>query len=100
MNQGLVALVFVSCWQIVQAQLPGSVPPPPQIWDKELKKCGPSAPLSEPNKIDLPFCTEYSNFTCCTPEQALKIKGEMEHIVSSECESCYQILKHWKVICI
>jgi len=52
--------------------------------------------LSEPTKIDLPFCTEYSESSCCTAEETLLIKASLDGFLGPECKTCYQILTSWK----
>lgn len=48
--------------------------------------------MSEP----LPFCEEYSEYSCCDADYAREIKETVNELMVKECPRCYALVKEWK----
>eukprot|EP01119_Soliformovum_irregulare_P005477 TRINITY_DN17232_c0_g1_i1.p1 TRINITY_DN17232_c0_g1~~TRINITY_DN17232_c0_g1_i1.p1 ORF type:complete len:205 (-),score=24.29 TRINITY_DN17232_c0_g1_i1:46-660(-) len=52
-------------------------------------------PLPVPEE-GLPFCSEYTETSCCSPAHTLLIKDTVDSLIQAECKSCYQMVSEWK----
>ena len=66
---------------------------------KIVSSCPPdgfqSAPIEVPED-GLPFCSQYRDKACCSPQDTLKIRDTVFKLMRKECKSCYTMVADWK----